>query len=74
MPSVDAHGSLLRTAHPSRLLMAIYSDKHTGPFRLVNRDFGAHNILVEDNYSIVGIVDFDSVAPILIPRCHKQQH
>ena len=54
--------------------MAIYSDKHTGPFRLVNRDFGAHNILVEDNYSIVGIVDFDSVAPILIPRCHKQQH
>jgi hypothetical protein len=37
-----------------------------GPFRLVNRDFGAHNLLVDDNFNIVGLIDLDGVmaAPI----------
>ena len=42
-------------------LMSIYSEERTGPFRLVNRDFGAHNILVDNDFNIVGVVDFDGV-------------
>ncbi|KAG4272632.1 hypothetical protein FPRO04_10374 [Fusarium proliferatum] len=40
------------------------SDKES--FSLVNRDFGAHNLLVDDKFQIVGAIDFDSVmaAPI----------
>ncbi|KAI9761634.1 MAG: hypothetical protein M4579_000868 [Chaenotheca gracillima] len=30
-------------------------------FRLTNRDFGAHNLLVNDNFEIVGVIDFDGV-------------
>jgi hypothetical protein len=32
-----------------------------GPFGLVNRDFGAHNLLVDDNFEIVGVIDLDGV-------------
>lgn len=37
-----------------------------GWFRLTIRDFGAHNILVNDNFEIVGLIGFDAVmtAPI----------
>jgi hypothetical protein len=37
-----------------------------GPFSLVNRDFGAHNLLVDYNFQIVGLIDLDGVmaAPI----------
>jgi hypothetical protein len=42
-------------------LMTIHSEEHTGPFRLINRDFGAHNILVDNDFNIVGVVDFDGV-------------
>ena len=47
-------------------LLGKLGEEPTGPFRLVNRDFGSHNILVDENFSIVGIVDFDSVmaAPV----------
>lgn len=37
-----------------------------GPFTLVNRDFGAHNILVDEDFNIVGIVDFDGVMALPI--------
>ncbi|GIZ49901.1 hypothetical protein CKM354_001291800 [Cercospora kikuchii] len=35
-------------------------------FHLVNRDFGIHNVLVNDDFEIVGVIDFDGViaAPI----------
>ncbi|CAH0033440.1 unnamed protein product [Clonostachys rhizophaga] len=49
-------------------LMHQYSTDMTsrGPLRLVNRDFGAHNLLVDDNFNIVGLIDLDGVmaAPI----------
>ncbi len=28
-------------------------------FRLTNRDFGAHNLLVNDDFDIIGVIDFD---------------
>ncbi|KAF5718209.1 kinase-like domain-containing protein [Fusarium globosum] len=51
-----------------RHLMSLYrqqkSDKES--FSLVNRDFGAHNLLVDEKFHIVGVIDFDGVmaAPI----------
>lgn len=42
-------------------LVRIHSEEKSGPFRLTNRDFGAHNILVNDNFEIVGVIDFDGV-------------
>ena len=37
-------------------------------FRLANRDFGAHNLLVDSDFNIVGLIDFDGVlaAPFLM--------
>ncbi|KAK4613468.1 hypothetical protein CLAFUW4_09198 [Fulvia fulva] len=36
------------------------------PFRLTNRDFGIHNLLVNDAFEIVGLIDLDGVmaAPV----------
>lgn len=42
-------------------LMCIHGEEKDGPFRLTNRDFGAHNILVNDDFAIVGVIDFDGV-------------
>jgi hypothetical protein len=42
-------------------LMRTHQEEKSGPFRLTNRDFGAHNILVNDNFDIVGVIDFDGV-------------
>ena len=51
-------------------LISIYGHTNSmgGPFSLVNRDFGAHNVLVNDDFDIVGAIDFDGVmaAPIEI--------
>jgi len=30
-------------------------------FRLTNRDFGAHNLLVDNEFNIIGLIDFDGV-------------
>ena len=40
----------------------------TGPFSVVNRDFGAHNILVDSDFNIIGVIDLDGVmaAPVEI--------
>lgn len=35
--------------------------RKTGSFGLANRDFGAHNVLVDDEFNIVGFIDFDGV-------------
>ncbi|POR32133.1 Uncharacterized protein TPAR_07635 [Tolypocladium paradoxum] len=49
-------------------LISLYGHRRSmrGPFRLVNRDFGAHNLLVNNDFDIVGVIDFDAVmaAPI----------
>ncbi|KAM0296221.1 hypothetical protein ACHAPM_010481 [Fusarium culmorum] len=47
-------------------LMPLYSSSNQGPFSLVDRDFGANNILVDDEFRIIGVIDFDGVmaAPI----------
>ena len=42
-------------------LMRIHGEERAGPFRLTNRDFGAHNILVNDVFDIIGVIDFDGV-------------
>ncbi|KAI9748299.1 MAG: hypothetical protein M4579_007262 [Chaenotheca gracillima] len=49
-------------------LMSLYGDPSSvkGPFGLANLDMGAHNLLVNDNFEIVGVIDFDGLmaAPI----------
>lgn len=42
------------------------SDKQDGPFSLTNCDSGAHNILVNNDFEITSVTDFDGVvaAPI----------
>ncbi|KAM0261479.1 hypothetical protein ACHAPA_009799 [Fusarium lateritium] len=51
-----------------RHLMSLYSEGSSckDSFSLVNRDFGAHNLLVDEGFQIVGVIDFDGVmaAPI----------
>ncbi|KAL2261415.1 hypothetical protein VTK26DRAFT_4210 [Humicola hyalothermophila] len=42
-------------------LIRIHGGETAGPFRLTNRDFGAHNILVNDDFDIVGVIDLDGV-------------
>lgn len=46
--------------------MSLYGSSTSGPFRLANRDFGAHNLLVNEEFDIVGVIDFEGVmaAPI----------
>ena len=49
-------------------LMKLYSKPNQTHFHLVNRDFGIHNVLVNDSFEIVGVIDLDGViaAPIEI--------
>lgn len=51
-----------------RHLISLYGckDPTSGPFRLTNRDFGAHNLLVNDEFEVIGVIDLDGVmaAPI----------
>ena len=47
--------------HKFAELMSLYGASHTGPYSLVNRDFGAHNVLVDEEYKIVGLIDLDGV-------------
>ncbi|CAK1356491.1 unnamed protein product [Cercospora beticola] len=53
---------------PSKFLKLIksYGKLDQKKFCLVNRDFRTHNVLVNDNFEIVGVIDFKSVmaAPI----------
>ncbi|KAI9748398.1 MAG: hypothetical protein M4579_007235 [Chaenotheca gracillima] len=49
-------------------LMSLYGDASNvkGPFGLANLDMGAHNLLVDDDFEIIGVIDFDGLmaAPI----------
>jgi len=37
-----------------------------GLFSLINRDFGAYNLLVNDDFEIIGVIDFNGVMATLI--------
>ena len=45
-------------------LLGAYAEETAGPFRLTNTDFGPHNILIDDDFNIVGIIDFDGVMAV----------
>jgi hypothetical protein len=42
-------------------LMQASKIQGAGPFGLANRDFGAHNVLVDNEFNIAGFIDFDGV-------------
>ena len=42
-------------------LVARFCADDTGPFSLTNRDFGFHNVLVDNNFSIIGVIDLDGI-------------
>jgi hypothetical protein len=42
-------------------LMQSFESPKSGPFGLANRDFGAHNVLVDNQFNVVGLIDFDGV-------------
>ncbi|KAK4554759.1 hypothetical protein LTR86_008261 [Recurvomyces mirabilis] len=49
-------------------LIGLYSQPSQTRFGLVNRDFGAHNVLVDDTFNIIGVIDFDGVMTAPIER------
>lgn len=61
---------------PSKVpeLMKRLQTRTGGPYGLANRDLGAHNALVDTDFNIVGLIDFDGViaAPVEViaqPPC-----
>ena len=42
-------------------LVARFCSDDTGPFSLANRDLGFHNILVDDDFAIIGVIDLDGI-------------
>ena len=42
-------------------LIARFCSDDTGPFSLVNRDFGFHNVLVDEDFAVIGIIDLDGL-------------
>ena len=42
-------------------LIARFCSDDIGPFSLTNRDFGFHNILVDENFAIIGVIDLDGI-------------
>ncbi|KAL9115761.1 MAG: hypothetical protein Q9227_000129 [Pyrenula ochraceoflavens] len=51
------------------MLMPRISESHNdiGPFRLANLDFGLHNLLVDENFRITGIIDLDGIIAAPLP-------
>ena len=73
---IDAAEHALRSAaskeevssRPSFVVPLVFKDlvtrfcsDDTGPFSLANRDFGFHNVLVDDDFSVVGVIDLDGI-------------
>ena len=52
------------------LLMPTLANAHNdrGPFGLANQDFGLHNLLIDDDFNITGIIDIDGImaAPLAV--------
>ena len=42
-------------------LVARFCSDETGPFSLTNRDLGFHNVLVDENFAIIGVIDLDGL-------------
>ena len=42
-------------------LVARFCSDATGPFSLMNRDLGFHNVLVDENFAIIGVIDLDGI-------------
>ncbi|KAI1747065.1 hypothetical protein F4782DRAFT_535780 [Xylaria castorea] len=42
-------------------LMGICSKDSKGLYSLINRDIDVHNILIDNDFNIVGVIDFDGV-------------
>ena len=46
------------------LVARICSDD-TGPFSLTNRDLGFHNVLVDEHFAVIGVIDLDGIMAAL---------
>ena len=42
-------------------LVARFCSDETGPFSLTNRDLGFHNVLVDDDFAVIGVIDLDGI-------------
>ena len=42
-------------------LVARFCSDETGPFSLTNRDLGFHNLLVDENFAVIGVIDLDGI-------------
>ena len=42
-------------------LVARFCSDDTGPFSLANLDFEVHNVFVDDDFSLIGVIDLDGV-------------
>ena len=42
-------------------LVSRFCSDDTGPFSIANRDFGFHNVLVDEEFAIIGVIDLDGV-------------
>ena len=42
-------------------LVARFCADETGPFSLTNRDLGFHNVLVDENFALIGVIDLDGI-------------
>ena len=42
-------------------LIKRFCSDETGPFALTNRDFGFHNVLVDEDFSLIGVIDLDGI-------------
>jgi hypothetical protein len=45
------------------------SSQNSGPFALFHTDFGDHNILVDDEYNVVGVIDWVDALVLPIEFC-----
>ncbi|KAK3699511.1 hypothetical protein LTR37_016380 [Vermiconidia calcicola] len=45
-----------------------------GPFGLTNRDLGAHNVLVDRSFKIIGMIDLDRVEAVPIEKAAQFPH
>jgi Phosphotransferase enzyme family len=45
------------------------SSQNSGPFALFHADFGDHNILVDDEYNVVGVIDWVDARVLPIEFC-----
>ena len=42
-------------------LVARFCADETGPFSLTNRDLGFHNVLVDENFALISVIDLDGI-------------